>query len=60
MHQTQLMDLIRKEVLRQVNGYLDTPQLRDIENYIVRPQLNDKQGVMGCVCLALDELKRTK
>lgn len=57
MHQTHVMNLIRNEVKKQINGYLSTPQLERIEEYIVLPQLNDNQGIMGCAKLAIDALK---
>ena len=53
MHQEQLMPLVRAEVKRQLNGYINTKQIREeIEQYIVLPKLNDNQGVMGCLRLA--------
>lgn len=58
MHQEQLMPIIHREVLRMLNGYILTPQLQDIENYIILPKLNDNQGIMGCIRLALNEIKK--
>lgn len=60
MHQEHMMPLVRKEVLRQLNGYLKTKELEDIENYIVLPSLNDNQGIMGAMKLAMDELALLK
>lgn len=57
MHQEQLMPIIHREVLQLLNGYIVTPQLQDIENYIVLPKLNDNQGIMGCIKLALNEVR---
>lgn len=54
MKQTQLFPMIRREVQRQLAGYLDTPQLRELDSYIVAPSLEDRQGVMGALTLALD------
>ncbi|MGN0243150.1 MAG: ROK family protein [Lachnospiraceae bacterium] len=56
MHQTQLFPLVRKEVLRLLNGYVKTKELEDIDSYIVPHSLNDNQGIMGCIKLALMEL----
>lgn len=56
MHQEQLMPIIHREVLRMLNGYINTPELRAMEDYIVFPKLNDNQGIMGCIKLALDEI----
>ena len=60
MHQTHVMDLIRKETLRMVNKYIDTEELSDIENYIVLPSLNDNQGILGCAKLGMDALTAAK
>ena len=56
-HQEHMMPLVRKEVQRQLAGYIKTKELEDIENYIVLPSLNDNQGIMGALKLALDELE---
>lgn len=58
MHQEQLMPIIHREVLRMLNGYILTPQLQDIDKYIILPKLNDNQGIMGCIRLALNEIKK--
>lgn len=52
MHQEQLFPLIRKEVKRLLNGYLNTKEIRDMDHYIVPASLNDDQGIMGCIQLA--------
>jgi fructokinase len=52
MHQTQLFPLIRKEVIKQMNGYINTKEIKDIDNYIVPASLKDDQGIMGCIQLA--------
>ena len=56
MHQKQLMPIIHSEVLRLLNGYIETKQLKNIEEYIVFPRLNDNQGIMGCIQLAKSEM----
>jgi fructokinase len=56
MHQEHLFPLIRKKVLEEVNGYIQTKELEDIDSYIVPAGCNDDQGIMGCLKLALDEL----
>lgn len=55
MHQEHMMPLVRQEVKRQLNGYIQTKELEDLDNYIVLPSLNDNQGIMGALKLALDE-----
>lgn len=59
MHQLQLFPLIRLHVKQLLNGYLNTTQLNNIEEYIVPASLADKQGIMGCLELAHQELKLT-
>ena len=54
MHQEHLFPLIRKKVLEEVNGYIQTKELEDIDSYIVPAGCNDDQGIMGCIKLALD------
>ncbi|HJC48131.1 MAG TPA: ROK family protein [Candidatus Lachnoclostridium pullistercoris] len=54
MHQEQLMPMIRSQVEKLLNGYLDTKELHDLEHYIVLPSLNDNQGIMGAIKLAMD------
>lgn len=59
MHQEQMMPLVRKEVKKQLAGYLVTRELENMESYIVLPSLNDNQGIMGALKLALDEMEYT-
>ena len=56
MHQQKLFDMVRKEVVRQLNGYIKAALLDDIGNYIVPASLNDDQGIMGCIRLAAEAL----
>ncbi len=60
MHQKQLFDLIRKNVVEMNAGYIRTKELEDIGNYIVPCSLNDNQGIMGAVKLGLMELERVQ
>ena len=53
-HQEQMMPLIRKEVERQMGGYITAKGMQDLENYIVLPSLNDNQGILGALKLAMD------
>ena len=52
MGQAQLFPLIRKYVLENVDGYLDTKELRNINAYITPAALNGNQGIMGALKLA--------
>lgn len=53
MRQMQLFPLIRQEVRRLLNGYLQAPAItQDNETYIVPPDLGDLAGVLGAIALA--------
>lgn len=52
MHQPQLFPLVRKKVLENLNGYLNSDViLKDIDNYIIPPALGDNPGIMGALRL---------
>lgn len=59
MHQEHMMPLVREELLKQMNGYVQTKELTDIDNYVVLPSLDDNQGIMGALKLGLMELELT-
>lgn len=53
MHQSQLFPMIRSNVQRLLNGYLQVDQvLSAIDQYIVPPGLGDRAGVLGAIALA--------
>ncbi len=53
MHQRHLFPKIRAEVVRLLNGYLQTPVILErIDEYIVPPGLGDQSGVLGSIALA--------
>lgn len=53
MHQGQLFPMIRKNVQRLLNGYLQQEMLLNrIDEYIVPPALGDQAGVLGAIALA--------
>lgn len=54
MHQDCLLPMVRREVARQVGGYIRGKGMEDLDRYIVGVSLNDNQGVMGAVKLAMD------
>ena len=54
MHQKQMLPLVRREVRRQLRGYIQGKGLDDLDSYIVPVSLGDNQGVMGAVKLAMD------
>ena len=61
MHNEFLYDMVRAEVKRQMNGYLQVPRLlHDLENYIVPPALGDRAGVLGAFALAQRAISATR
>ena len=60
MHQPQMLGLIRKEVEKQIAGYIQGKGMNDLEQYIVGVSLNDNQGAMGAVKLAMEALEETE
>ena len=53
MQQPQLFPMVRKEVQRLLNGYVQAQQLtEDIAGYIVPPALGNRAGVLGAIALA--------
>jgi fructokinase len=53
MEQAQLFPLIRVEVRRLLNGYIQSPWLEDrLDEYIVPPGLGARAGVLGDQALA--------
>ena len=57
MHVEKLLPMIRKETLRNLNGYIKKDEiLKDIESYIVLPELGDDAGLIGAIELGKKEL----
>ncbi|MFH1477519.1 MAG: ROK family protein [Verrucomicrobiota bacterium] len=55
MKQTQLFPLIRCEVQKQLNGYIQKEQfLAGMDKYIVAPMLGDDAGLCGALALGLN------
>ena len=49
-----LIDLLREQVLRLLNGYIQSARLLErIDTYLVRPGLGNRAGVLGALALAL-------
>ena len=58
MHNKKMYPLIRKELLKQLAGYIAKDEItKDIDNYVVEPLLNDDQGVIGACELGKRVLK---
>jgi len=54
MHQRQLFPLIRAEVKKLLNGYVNASELSgDLDDYIVPPGLGDNAGLAGALALGL-------
>ncbi len=54
MHQYHLFPMIREEVQRLLNGYIQTRELiEDIESYITSPGLGDDSGLLGAMALGI-------
>ncbi len=52
MHRPGLIDLVRRQVLELLNGYLDAPAVQDVDRYVVLPGLGSRSGVLGAIALA--------
>ncbi len=53
MKQAQLFPMVRAELLRVLNGYVQSATLLEsIEEYVVPPALDDRAGVLGAIALA--------
>lgn len=52
MHQTSLLPMVRQQMLKFVNGYVDMEQLPPMEEYIKSPALWPDSGLMGAGLLA--------
>lgn len=50
MKQEKLYDLIRKEFMKLMNGYLT---IENVEQFIVAPELDDEQGIKGAITLGM-------
>lgn len=55
MHQTKLFDMVRDQVKKLLNGYVQNQMLLNkIDSYIVAPGLGDDPGIQGAIRLAVD------
>ena len=53
MQQQHLFPMVRRELARLLNGYIQAAALIDnIEQYVVPPQLGNRAGVLGAIVLA--------
>ena len=57
MHQQHLFPMIREEVQRVLNGYVQVKELiENIDTYIVPPGLGDRAGILGSLALGIEAL----
>jgi fructokinase len=53
MRQTSLIPLIRVELARLLNGYIQSPALlEEMDSYVAPPGLGERSGVLGALALA--------
>lgn len=52
-----LFPMVREQVEKILNDYLNTDELEDMEHYIVPASLKGDQGIMGCLELARREVE---
>lgn len=50
--QSQLLPIVREELLKSINGYVTSPELEQIETFITAPGLGDLAGPLGPIALA--------
>ena len=53
MQQPQMFPLVRAEMQRLINGYLNVPQImQDMDSFVVPPGLGTRSGALGAIALA--------
>src|SRR5205807_9801065 len=53
MQQTHLFGLIRADLLKLLNGYIQAPELLErVDEFVVPPRLESLSGVLGALVLA--------
>lgn len=59
MQQDHLFPIIRKQVVQNLNGYVNMPEtVRDIDRYIVPPGLGQRAGLCGALALGLEAFEQ--
>jgi fructokinase len=59
MHQQQLFPFIRREVQKNLNGYVSSDEIiKNIDHYIVAPGLGDNAGLSGALALGLKACRK--
>lgn len=52
-----LIEMIRKDFVSILNGYIQSEEIKKIDSYIVTSSLNGNQGIKGCLKIAFDSTK---
>jgi fructokinase len=56
LKQPALLQLVRSNVVKMLNGYINVPEMKEIEKYIVPPGLGDHSGICGAIVLGLEAI----
>jgi fructokinase len=51
-----LLKLIRSNLVKMLNGYINVPEMRAVDQYVVAPGLGEHSGVCGAIVLGLEAL----
>jgi fructokinase len=58
MKYKQLLPIVKKAVIKLLNGYIQTNQIfREIDDYIVLPDLGENSGFFGAAALCIKNFK---
>ncbi|MFH1570014.1 MAG: ROK family protein, partial [Gemmatimonadota bacterium] len=59
MQQAHLFPMVRRELLRQLNGYIRVPAIVErVDEYVVPPGLGSRAGIAGALALAARALEQ--
>jgi fructokinase len=56
MQHTDLFPLVRHNVKKYLNSYIQSPSIETIDHYIVPPALGHRSGALGAIALAVNSL----
>lgn len=51
MDHSGLIEKIRTETYKSINGYIQSPRLDNMNSYIVKPELGENSGILGAISL---------
>jgi fructokinase len=61
MQQAGVIEMVRREVVQLLNGYLQSDRItRDIDHFIVPPALGNRSGMLGAIALAATQEAATR